>query len=317
MSDGKKLVGPVPESKLTQEARKLVSGGWGDNESNATRVIDPEWLIFFGKTRTGKSNQALSCVEYATQHAIDREQRIPQAYVIDTDMSGRRDLQNYPLLQGLGNVHHRYCQDVEDVLVATCALVGDETVKMPGLVKPGDWIIVDRATVVWEKMPNYWCLTRLKKTVDQLEYEYQMQAAEGKIKQGSALLEYYRGGINPLWFSWETAIRMSGAHCIFLCADQELQLESTKIRNKDSTEKITNFLSAGVVPRMQGDTWARWHTQILLERPYAKPQWFAKTVGDRGNREWLGIDRRREVKLEGPETLGSIYLGEIAGWNSL
>lgn len=310
-----KAVGAVPESKLTMEARKLVAGGWG---KGTLKSAIAEWIILYGKTRTGKSSQALSFVEYAVMKALDEGKsgdELPKAYVIDTDHSGERDLENFPILTGLGVVHHQPVKTFHDILVATCGLCGDDTVGFKGIVRPGDWIIMDRATTAWEKIAAYWVETRLKKSLDQLEYEYQMQAEAGKVKQGSALLEYYRSGINPLWFGWEETIRMSGAHCIFNCADQELQLEATKVRGKDSTEKITTFLSAGVVPKMQGDTWAKWHTQILLERPYAKPQWFAKTMGDRGEREWLGAEKRFEVQLSGEKSLGAYYLGEIAGWN--
>lgn len=307
----------TPEDILAKEAKKiLASGGWDEGP----KLHDPEWFILYGATRTGKSYQAYNLFNHAYTCAMFEGKegpQLPRMYVLDLDSSAHRDLQCYPDLMANKAVKIRRCADVADVMVATCALVGDEKNKIPNLIRPGDWLMVDRATVVWEGMPDYWCRTRLLKTVDQLEFEHQTSMGEGRIKGGNAILEYYRAGINPLWFNWEQSLRLSGAHCILVCTDQELQLEKNAVRGKDSPEKIGAFNHIGFVPRMQGDTWSRWHTQLHFSRPFMTPDYFVRTAGDRGTRTFLGPGQqggRQRLQRSVEEGLGQIYLGNVAGW---
>lgn len=297
-----------PES-LIRNSAKSIQSVWDQTEKEEH---DPEWIILFGATRTGKSVQALAMFRYFYFWWITTypDSDPPICYIINTDLSAQRDMKNFPDLVEMKCVKQRKCKTVEDVMLATYALVGSESNNVPRLVRPQDWIIVDRATVVWEMFPDYYFRTRLQKTADQLEYEYQMSGKEGSIKSGSATLQYYQRGINPLWQAWETSIRLSGANCIFVCTEQELAKESTAVRERDSQEKLSQFMSVGHVPRMQGDTWSRWHTQLYLSRPYIKPEWFAKTVGDRGDRVWID---RRKIGMDMDNDLGAVYLGEVAG----
>jgi hypothetical protein len=290
---------PLPEDKLEVkpvEEKKLNPDAWGDDVDTQ----DPEWIILFGATRTGKSYQKYDMIQYAAM--VNPEMR---AFEINMDRSAKRDLENFPLLLELKTVKSRYCQTIEDVMRAS-----NEICKM---VRPGDFIIVDRATTVWDMFPDYWCRTRLQKSADLLEFEHQTKD-EGKIKGGSALLQHYSRGINPLWMKWETALRISGAHCIFVCTEMELMTESSKVRDKDSQEKLSAFAEVGHCPKMQGDTWSRWHTQLYLSRPYTAKRFFVKTVGDRGNRIWLGEKGKCELGSSPDDGLGIRYLRDVAGW---
>lgn len=310
MADSKEI--PEYSKKMLAEARSMANS-WGN-----TLEREPEWFVIYGKTRCGKSYQMHDMFEFSHIRALnananDPKVYIPQYYVLNLDRSGSRDIENFPLLEASGVVHHRFCQDIYAVMASTLALVGDPKNNIPRMVKPGDFIAVDRATVVWEGMANYYCETRLGKSADQIEFEYQTSASEGKVKKGSGLLEFYARGINPLWHHWVSSILLSGAHVVFICTEQELALEKTPVRDKDDQEKIAAFQQVGYVPKMQGDTWARFHTQLYMSRPYSKPQWFVRTVGDRGNRRWLGTESRQEVGT-GDKGLGQLYLGEVAGW---
>lgn len=306
-------VSPEKSDKVAKEARELSKAGWGDDLSKP----DPEAIILFGPTRVGKSRGYLSMVEYAVKKALGEGKEgdeLPKAYVINLDRSGRRDLENFPLLVALDVVKQCHCDTVDKVMVATCALIGDKKNNIPKIIRPGDWLIVDRATVVWEGFPDYWARTRLDKSCDDIEYEYQTKSVPGKIKKGSAMLEFYSTGINPLWFRWEYAIRTCGAHCVFVCTDKELVKESTAVREKDAPELISIFGDIGVVPKMQSDTWSRWHTQLYLSRPFSDKKFFVRTVGDRGSRKWLGVGKRTQIGEDEHNNLGALYLGEVAGW---
>jgi hypothetical protein len=300
---------PSPESVI-RESSKKIQDFWDETEKEET---DPEWIILFGATRTGKSLGALDMFRYYYYYWCSKfgDGDPPVCYVINTDLSAQRDMKNYPDLVDMGIVKQRKCKTVEDVMLATYALVGSVSAGIPPKVKPHDFIIVDRATVVWEMFPDYYFRTRLGKTADQIEYEHQSSGENGKIKGGSATLQYYNRGINPLWQAWETSIRLSGAHCIFVCTEQELAKESTAVRERDSQEKISQFISVGHVPRMQGDTWSRWHTQLYLSRPYTKPEWFVRTVGDRGDRKWL---EKTKIGRDLEDGLGKIYFGDVCGF---
>lgn len=322
LNEGKLKTAKSPENMTAVEAKKI-QDSWGVKREDIGS--GKEWWVLFGETRTGKTYQYLTAFEYHVSKEMEigtAEEDLPHMYVIDMDLSGERDLESFPMLQQLGLVHHRPCTSVDEVMIATAALVGNRKMGVDPMVKKGDWIVVDRATTVWKLFPDYYTRTRLLKSADDLEFEYYAKEGEGKLKGGSGMLQYYRTGINPLWHTWELTLRLSPAHVILVTTTKDLAVEKTAMRDKkDDVQQIANFQSIGVVPAMQDDTWPNYHTQLFISRPYSTKEFFIKTMGERGDREWLGANARQKIgtSYDGSKretkNLGELYLGEVCGWD--
>lgn len=277
----------------SQNVRRQTAESWGDKLDG----YGQECMIFYGEWRAGKTNGYLDVIQ--TAHMLDDRTR---AFVINTDKSLRRNIEEFPYLDSQGIVHVKEVKTIEDLFINTSTLVGS------GFLKPTDWIVIDLASWVWEKIPDFYARTILGKTQDEIETEY---AKDGNFK-GSAMLAYYKSGINPMWYRWDEALRESGAHVILVSGEKALTEDAIPgVKKADKNETIRAFQSIGTVPMLQRSCPFSYHTIIHFSQPYTK-KFYVQTAGEKGKRAWI---KRTCLNEPGKEiSFGDLYLRDIAGW---
>ncbi len=291
-------IAPITPIQAKAGLTKVSADSWGESSDEK----DPEWMILYGEYRTGKTYKYLSLIE--TAHQINPETR---AFIISTDQSARRSMQDFPYLEAMDCVKVRNCANIDEVMTATAQLIGS------GFVNPlVDWIIVDLATTVWNQMPDYYCRMALKKPggADQVELEWQ-QAGE----KGSCMISFFKSGINPMWHTWETKLRTkTRANVIMVAGETQVTEEEIRgFKKADKNEVIKAYQRVGVYPAMQKGTPFQYHTIIHCTQPYTG-QFYVSAVGEKG-RNWLGKGEPNGRHLMGKdESFGDLYLRKIAGW---
>lgn len=293
MSNGNNVspLSAVQSFKSGKPIPKKTAESWGDPLNEEIR----EAMIFYGEWRSGKTNGYLDLIQSA--HVKRPNTR---AFVINTDNSVSRNIKEFPYLESMDIVKARFCNNIEEVLVASSQLVGSN------ILTKDDWIIIDLASMVWNELPEFYCKQVLDKSVDEIELQ-------NFSKGGSAILSYYKSGINPMWFRWEKALRLSGAHIILVCGEKPLAEEDIRgVRKADKNETIRSFQSIGTVPRIQRDTPFQYHTIMYFSQPYTQ-RFYVQTVGEKGIREWI----QPRLWLNNPDkpvSFGDLYINEIAQW---
>lgn len=252
---------------------------------------DPEKLLIYGEHACGKTHAWLSIAD--TLRIMGNTH--VRFYVIDTDAAVGKNIQHFPELRESGMIVRKSVSGFPDGI--------GHLENWSKIAKPQDWIVVDKACDLWEDLPNHYVETRLQCDPDELERQYRTQE-EGKYKGGTALLQYYGSGINPMWKRMLKKVFSPLCNVVFVCSEAEVR-EKDDGQFKTKNEVKQQFISVKRRPAGQKGTPFKFDTILHFSQPYLK-QFRMTTVRERGLREWYG----REAVMN----FGTQYLIGNAGW---
>ena len=251
-----------------------------------------EWILIYGASGSAKTHSALSCFQL-----INSSNSPAHFFAIDTDFAVEMNLENFPELMNSGKMHIETCADFGEIQKAT-----DKILKQ---VRPdrGDWILVDKISDAWALAPEFYVRSRLGIELDDLEKRYRASGKSGKDFQGgNALLEYYAGGITPMYRTWEQQI-LYRSKCHIFCTSGETAVISGTGRMDDSATMKNEF--GKLKPNCNKETPFKFHTRLNSIQPYEN-QWVINTKRERRARKYLKRERINDFGLQ--------YLVEVAGW---
>lgn len=251
-----------------------------------------EAILLYGASGSGKTKAWLDMA-----NKIYKSGSPAHFFAIDTDYAVALNGEHYPELMDSGRLHFEECLGFAEIAAAT--------EKFKKLIDPrrDDWFVIDKIGDAWAKIPEYYVETRLKTTLDELEKGYRGSSKRGEeYRSGNALLEYYAGGISPLYQSWEDKV-IYGSKCNVLFTAGEKDIVSDTGRMDDSEEAKLMF--GKFKPDCNKNTPFKFHTILRTSHPY-QDKWALTTIRERRVRTWM--------KREFFGSFGDKYLDEIAKW---
>lgn len=257
----------------------------------------PEMIFLYGRRGAGKTRAAMSVAALHADCGSDATFR-----VIDTDYRWGPQLEEFDSLklksEG-GNIELWTPYDFGEFLTASKEISARS--------KPGDWVIYDRATVGWKRAARYYVETRLGTTQEALEEAYRSSGKDpNKYKKGTAILEYYGTGINPMYEGFEDPLFYRGQpHVICLANSTKIVDTGSAGGPQQAKELRMAYEQIGELPQCKNDTDAKFHTVIHLKER-SRRMWEMKTARDVGRREYLNNTQVEDFAFD--------YLINVAGW---
>jgi hypothetical protein len=239
-----------------------------------------ERILVYGQPGTGKSYQFLKVAQFvapARCYVLDTDDAYPR--MLDTDFRDMGNVEVYPVFEW-----DDWKAAVTDVL-ATRA-------------KPGDWICIDRADVLWEAAQDYF----IQQVFGEETGDFFLRARKE--------IEQSKNKLTPLdgWKDWGIINRVYRQLWVKLImpnmpANLYVATTATQVEKQDEQEVQETFSFLGVKPGGQKHLPYGMHTILYLDR--IKDGWRMTTVKDRGRKY---LDKQKLVSL--PHQ----YLIGVAGW---
>lgn len=247
-----------------------------------------ERLIIAGGPGVGKTRAYLTIAEMLRLTKADVHFRI-----VDIDWTVERSLLDFPKLMEWDNFHYTEALDYEEIRTAAQ--------KYRKATKPGDWLVADLGSKVWEKSQEHY----IDRTFGDSKADYFLMKRAEVVKASKG-----KDG-NPLdgWEDWPVIKQMNAEVMNLLTFHKGHSIVTTGTkpvdRKNDPKELVMDFGHLGHRPDGEKKFAHNVHTAIFLEQR-KRDEWVMTT----------GKDRGREYFIKEPvKNFARDYLIKYAGWS--
>lgn len=258
-----------------------------------------EQILIMGESGSGKSTAVIATARFCHEMGKD-----VQFYVFDGDNAYQCQAEDLvrsvdgEILNAAGNVNVVPCNEwlhYRDGM--RCVL---------DIVRPQDWVVVDRISTPWDLIKEWYVTHFLKTDWDEFFADFR----ENHLKGGDPLLKHYTA-INNFYTSWQRRFNPFAKCNVLCCTDVKEVItgkdKSAGIGFKDKAATLNAFEGLGWKPAGHNTLANQFNTILYIEKAWRK--WRITTVRERAV-------SRPNLEKETLESFPRQYLLKVARWRA-